>query len=129
MPSPSVATVGPRPAEPTSAFSTRSAPDSTTSRTSPSGPPSTSPSVHASAARAAACASASAIRPTPCARACSTSASHERSAESPTSSSSLAAAHTSSACVPIEPVEPRISRRLAWEPCMTRATQTYAGQM
>ena len=53
MPSPSVATVGPSPAEPTSAFSTRSAPDSTTSRTSPSGPLSTSPSVHASAARAA----------------------------------------------------------------------------
>ena len=38
IPSPSVATVGPRPAEPTSALRTRSAPDSSTSRTSPSAP-------------------------------------------------------------------------------------------
>ena len=48
--------------EPTIALSTRSAPVSATSRTSPSGPASTSPSVHASAARAAASASLSAIR-------------------------------------------------------------------
>ena len=54
---------GPSPAEPTIALSTRSAPDSATSRTSPSGPASTSPSVHASAARAAASGSLSAIRP------------------------------------------------------------------
>ena len=40
--------------EPTIALSTRSAPDSATSCTSPSAPPSTSPAVHASAARAAA---------------------------------------------------------------------------
>ena len=53
---------GPGPAEPTIALSTRSAPDSATSRTSPSGPASTSPSVHASAARAAASGSLSAIR-------------------------------------------------------------------
>ena len=38
MPSPSAATVGPSPAEPTSPFSTRSAPDSATSRTTPSAP-------------------------------------------------------------------------------------------
>ena len=43
IPSPSAATVGPRPAEPTSAFRTRSASDSTTSRTSPSGPPGPGP--------------------------------------------------------------------------------------
>ena len=65
IPSPSVATVGPRPAEPTSALRTRSAPDSSTSRTSPSAPTSTSPSVQASAARAPASASASAMRSTP----------------------------------------------------------------
>src|SRR5215211_772972 len=61
-PSVSATIVGPSPAEPTIALSTRSAPDSATSRTSPSGPPSTSPPVHASAARAAASASLSAIR-------------------------------------------------------------------
>ena len=63
MPSVSATIVGPRPAEPTIALSTRSAPDSATSRTSPSGPASTSPPVHASAARAAASGSLSAIRP------------------------------------------------------------------
>ena len=93
MPSPSVATVGPSPAEPTSALSTRSAPDSTTSRTSPSAPCSTSPPVHASAARAAALGSTSAIRPTSWAQACSSSASHERSAERPDQLELLAAAH------------------------------------
>src|SRR3712207_366697 len=113
MPSPSVATVGPSPAEPTSAFSTRSAPDSITRRTSPSGPVSTSPSVHASAARAPATGSASAMRPTPVRCACATSASHDRSALSPTSSRSSERSSTSSACVPIEPVEPRINRRRA----------------
>ena len=104
--------MGPSPAEPTSAFSTRSARDSTTSRTSPSAPASTSPSVHASPARAAACSSARAMRLTPCRRACSSSGSHERSADRPTSSSSSLQLQTSSAWVPIEPVEPRISRRL-----------------
>ena len=59
------------------------------------------------------CSSVSAMRPTPWARACSRRASHERSAESPTSSSSSLARQTSSACLPIEPVAPRISRRLA----------------
>src|SRR4051794_23465598 len=112
MPSVSATTVGPRPAEPTIALSTRSAPDSATSRTSPSGPASTSPSVHASAARAAASPSPSAMRSTPCWAARPTSASCERSAESPTSSnSSPARATTSSACRPIEPVAPRIRRR------------------
>ena len=43
MPSVSATIVGPRPAEPTMALSTRSASDSATSRTSPSGPASTSP--------------------------------------------------------------------------------------
>src|SRR5439155_1134344 len=111
IPSPSVATVGPRPAEPTSALSTRSAPEPTTSSTSPCAPTRTSPSVHASAARAPASASASAIRRTPKRRACSTSASHERSALSPASSSSPERATMSSAWVPIEPVEPRTRRR------------------
>ena len=67
MPSVSATIVGPSPAEPTIALSTRSAPVSATRRTSPSGPASTSPSVHASAARAAASGSPSAIRCTPCA--------------------------------------------------------------
>ena len=88
MPSVSATTVGPSPAEPTIALSTRSAPDSATSRTSPSGPASTSPSVHASAARAAASASPSAIRSTPCSSASATSCSCERSADRPTSSNS-----------------------------------------
>ena len=65
MPSVSATIVGPRPAEPTIALSTRSAPDSATSRTRPSGPASTSPPVHDSAARAAASGSDSAIRRTP----------------------------------------------------------------
>ena len=43
IPSPSATIVGPSPAEPTIALSTRSAPDSATSRTRPSGPASTSP--------------------------------------------------------------------------------------
>src|SRR3954452_16411833 len=111
IPSPSVATVGPRPALPTSALRTRSASASTTSRTRPSAPASTSPSVHASAARAAASALASAMRRTPCARACSTSASHERSADSPTSSNSWPGpARRSRAWCLSEPVEPRMSR-------------------
>ena len=113
MPSPRAATVGARPAEPTSAFSTRSASDSSTRRTSPSAPASTRPSVQLSAARAAASPSARAIRVTPCARACSSSGCHELSAESPTSSNSPLRSQTSSACRPIEPVEPRMrSRRI-----------------
>ena len=65
MPSVSATMVGPRPAEPTIAFSTRSASEFATSSTRPSGPASTSPPVHASAARAAASGSESAIRLTP----------------------------------------------------------------
>ena len=122
MPSPSVATVGPRPAEPTSPFSTRSAPDSTTRRTRPVAPARTSPSLQASAARAAMSSSASAIRSTRCVRACCTSASQERSAERPTSSNSSLPAHTSSACVPTEPVEPRTSRRFAAPDCSVGLT-------
>ena len=54
-----------RPAGPTIAFRTRSAPESTTSLTRPSAPLSTSPSVHASDACAAACSPTRAIRRTP----------------------------------------------------------------
>ncbi len=112
IPSPSAATVGPRPAEPTSALRTRSASASTTSRTRPSGPSSTWPSVHASPARAAAWLSA---RRDPVDAegvvAWSTSVSQEDWAESPTSSRSSERATMSSACVPIDPVEPRMSRR------------------
>ena len=46
IPSVRATIVGPRPAEPTMLLSTRSAPDSATSRTRPSGPASTSPPVH-----------------------------------------------------------------------------------
>ena len=70
MPSPSAATVGPSPAEPTRPFRTRSAPDSAISRTMPSGPASTSPPLQAVRPRAAASSSASATRVTPCAAAC-----------------------------------------------------------
>src|SRR4051812_3756095 len=111
MPSPSVATVGPSPAEPTSALRTSSAPEPTTISTRPCAPTSTSPSVHASAARAPASASASAIRCTPKRRACSTSASQELSALSPTSSRSPDLSTMSRAWVPIEPVDPRTRRR------------------
>src|SRR4051794_18152519 len=117
IPSPSVATVGPRPALPTSPLRTRSASDSTTRRTRPSAPANTSPSVQASAARAAASASASAMRLTPRRRACSTSASHERSADSPTSSKSPGVSSSRSrAWVPMDPVEPRTSRRRGTAP-------------
>src|SRR3954470_7612965 len=112
MPSVSATIVGPRPAEPTIALSTRSAPDSATSCTRPSDPPSTSPPVHASAARAAALRSPSAIRGTPCARACLTSVSGSAPPGSPhRSNRSPARATTSSACVPIDPVEPRMRSR------------------
>ena len=73
IPSVRATIVGPSPAEPTIALSTRSASEPATSSTSPSAPPSTSPSVHASLARAAAASSDSAMRRTPCARACATS--------------------------------------------------------
>ena len=109
IPSPSVATVGPRPAEPTRAFSTRSTSVSTISDTSPSGPVSTSPAVHASAARAAAASSPSATRVTPCRCAWASSCSHWPPADRATTSSSPLRSTTSSACVPIEPVDPRMA--------------------
>src|SRR4051794_15682009 len=128
MPSVSATIVGPRPAEPTMAFSTRSAPDSATSRTSPSGPASTSPPVQASAARAAASGSLMATRVTPCARACATTASCARPADSPTiSNASPARCTTSSACVPIEPVEPRMRSRRT-EPLWQRALNEPKGR-
>ena len=65
IPSASAATVGTRPAEPTIAFRTMSHSHSVISRTTPSGPVSTSPPVQASPARAAASGSATAIRRTP----------------------------------------------------------------
>ena len=74
------------------------------------------------AARAAASASESAIRVTPWARACATSASWERSADKPTSSNAPGArVMTSSACVPMEPVEPRIRSRFIRRPSVARA--------
>ncbi len=107
MPSPSAATVGPRPAEPTRAFRTRSASESVISSTRPSAPPSTRPPVH-SAARAAASGSARATVSTPNWRACSRSRSALPPAASPTTSSESLRETTSRACVPIEPVEPTI---------------------
>ena len=56
-------------------------------------------------------ASASAIRAHAVLARLATSCSHERSAERPTSSRSSERATMSSACVPIEPVEPRMSSR------------------
>src|SRR3954469_4933990 len=106
IPSPRVATLGPRPAEPTSAFSTRSQSLPTISSTRPSLPASTSPPVQASAARAATASSASAIRSTPCCSAWATSRSKLEPAAMPTSSISSLRSTTSSACVPIDPVDP-----------------------
>jgi hypothetical protein len=118
MPSVSATIVGPSPAEPTIEFSTRSASDSATSRINPSGPRSTSPPVHASPARAAASGSVSATRGTPCWRACATSASWSRAADSPTTSKApCARATTSSACVPMDPVEPRMRSRFTGAHC------------
>ncbi len=111
-PSPSVATVASRPAAPTIALSTMSHSEPVINSTSPSGPASTVPPVQASAARAAASASASAIFLTPNCSACLTSSSQSLPALSASNSSSPPLrATTSSACVPIEPVEPRITRR------------------
>src|SRR5215212_6476721 len=96
MPSPRLAIVGPSPAEPTSAFSTRSQRVSVISSTSPSAPASTVPSGQAFAARAAASSSAS-----------------------PATSSSSLRSTTSSAWTPMEPVEPRIRSlrtRPVWQP-------------
>ena len=73
------------------------------SSTRPSGPASTP-----SPARAAASGSASASRGTPKRCACSSSSSAFERAASPTTSSESLWATTSSACVPIEPVEPTI---------------------
>ena len=86
MPSVSATIVGPRPAEPTIALSTRSACDSATSRTRPSGPDSTSPSVHVLGGARGGVGSVSAIRVTPCSRACAISGSCVRPADSPTTS-------------------------------------------
>src|SRR5215212_5029183 len=117
MPSPRLAIVEPSPAEPTSAFSTRSQRVSVISSTSPSAPASTVPSGQAFAARAAA--SSSAIRPTPKALAWSTTVSHDDCAASPATSSSSLRSTTSSAWTPMEPVEPRIRSlrtRPVWQP-------------
>ena len=121
MPSPSVATVGPRPAEPTSAFRTRSHSVSVISSTSPSGPARISRS-ECSPARAAASGSASAMRVTPCRRACSSRSSQLEAAARPTSSRSSQRSITSSACVPIEPVEPTM-RILRTELSLGRAVR------
>ena len=110
MPSPSAATVGPSPAEPTSALSTRSQSLAVISSTRPSAPASTSPSVHASEARAAASLVGERdARRRRSARACSSSGSQLEPAASPTTSSSSLRSTTSSACVPIEPVDPTIT--------------------
>ena len=112
MPSVRATIVGPRPAEPTIALSTRSAPDSATRLIRPSGPRRTSPAVHCSAARAAASSSLRAILVTLCLAACCVSVAWSRPAESPTTSkASGARLITSSACVPMDPVEPRMRTR------------------
>src|SRR3954469_16729232 len=111
IPSPSDATVGPRPADPMSAFSTRSHSVPVISSTRPSAPASTSPPVQPSAARAAAASSASAMRVTPCSTACFVSSSKLREAASATTSSSSLRSITSSAWVPIDPVDPRMTTR------------------
>src|SRR5215211_1967695 len=109
IPSPSVATVGPRPAAPVSALSTRSQPDSVPSSIRPSGPASTSPPVQRSAALAAASASERAMRSTRMRSACWTSCSQLEEAASATTSRPALRPTTSSAWVPIEPVDPTMT--------------------
>ena len=108
MPSVSATIVGPRPAEPTIAFRTRSAPDAATSSRTPSSPASTRP-FQALAASRAASGSPRATAGTPWSRACSTRRSQLELAASPITASSSDPETTSSACSPTEPVAPRIT--------------------
>ena len=112
MPSLSATIVGPSPAVPTIALRTRSAPEAAISSRTPSSPASTRAPSSSLAARFAASGSVSATAPTPLSRACATRRSQLCAAERPASSSDSDAATTSSACSPIEPVEPRIRTRL-----------------
>ena len=125
MPSPSVATVGPRPAEPTSALRTRSASglDARAGRAPPRrrGPRRRSTPRRRGRPRRRRRARSGRRRAR---AACSTSVSHERSALRPTSSRSGERATMSSACVPIEPVDPRMSRRRATGPSVAAAMST-----
>jgi hypothetical protein len=100
--------VGPRPAEPTIPFRTRSAPDPEISSRIPSSPPSTRP-LQADDAAAAAAGSANAIAGTPWSRARATVRSQSRPAAKPITASSSELAITSSACSPIDPVAPRMT--------------------
>ena len=108
MPSVRATIVGPSPAAPTIPLRTRSAPEAAISSRIPSSPASTRPS-HAEPARAAASGSARAIAGTPCRTACSTAGSQLEPAARPTTWSSSEAATISSAWVPIEPVDPRMT--------------------
>src|SRR5918992_3568579 len=109
IPSPSAATVGPSPAEPTRAFRTRSQSVSPITPPSPSGPLSTDA---CSPARAAAPGLARASLSTPKRPACSSSSSQLEPAARPAISSSPLRSTTSSACVPIDPVDPTMRTRL-----------------
>ena len=111
----------PRPAEPTIALTTRSASESATSRTRPSAPASTSPSVHTSAARAAASG--------PTARSSGTRGRGKRhqlgvrgARREPDQLEALTGAGDDvDAWAPIEPVAPRMSSRVISRPLWQRA--------
>src|SRR3954447_2231154 len=114
IPSVSATIVGPSPAVPTIPFSTRSAPDEAISSRTPSSPAYTGSPCWP---RASAAASGSAIATacTPCSRACSRARSHRAPAARPAISRVSERAMTSSACSPIDPVQPRIRTRLGIE--------------
>ena len=105
--------VGPSPAVPTIAFRTRSAPEEAISSRTPASPASTRAPSSSARALSAADSSLSATVVTPVSRACAQRRSQLVAAESPASSSVSERATTSSACSPIDPVEPQISTRFA----------------
>ena len=116
IPSVRATIVGPSPAAPTTAFRTRSGFEVRISSRMPSSPASTCPP-HAADARSAESASASATAGTPWSRAWARTRSQLESAESPATCRPSAAPITSSAWVPIDPVDPSISTRFTAAQC------------
>src|SRR5262249_43059046 len=116
IPSVRVTIDGPRPAAPTTAFSTRSGLELVISSRTPASPASTRP-FHSLSAGSAARSSASATAGTPWRFACSSRDSQLESAESPATCRSALEAITSSAWSPIDRVEPSMSTRRTAAQC------------
>ena len=115
IPSLSATIVGPRPAVPTIALRTRSGSEATIRSRTPWSPANTRTPSSSERARSAASGSPIATIATAESRACAASRSQLPPAERPASSSDSEPATTSSACSPIDPVEPRIRTRLGTE--------------